>query len=300
MPSNLHLLPDFRHRTSYLYIEHAHIERDDKAVAIWADDGGKTQVPVASIGLFMLGPGTKISHAAIDVLARNSCLVAWVGEEGVRMYAFSTGGTHSSARHIKQAELVSNLQDRMRIARKLYAFRFPEALSEEHSMEQLRGKEGIRVRTAYETLAEQYGIEWRGRNYDRNEWQGSDVANHALSSANACLYGVCHAAILAMGFSPALGFIHTGKQLSFVYDIADLYKLELSVPVAFEQAAQGSDRIERRVRLALRDRFRETRFVAKVAKDLISLFAGDIEEEELEVFDEDPANPAELWQGGDE
>lgn len=300
MPRDIHLLPEFRHRTSYLYIEHAVIERDDKAVAIWDAEGGKTQVPVASIGLLMLGPGTKTSHAAIEVLARNSCLVAWVGEESVRMYAFSTGGTHSSARHIRQAELVSNPQDRMRIARKLYAFRFPEALSEEHSMEQLRGKEGIRVRTAYETLAKQYGIEWQGRSYDRNKWQGSDAANRALSAANSCLYGVCHAAILTMGFSPALGFIHTGKQLSFVYDIADLYKLELSVPVAFEQAAAGSDEIDRRVRHALRDRFRETRFVAKIAEDLIALFADDIEEEEMEVYDDDPAMPAELWQGVDE
>lgn len=103
-----------------------------------------------------------------------------------------------------------------------------------------------------------------------------------------------------MGFSPALGFIHTGKQLSFVYDIADLYKLELSVPVAFEQTAMGSDEIDRRVRLALRDRFRETMFVAKVAEDLISLFAGDIEDEEMEVYDDDPAMPAGLWQGEDE
>lgn len=300
MPADLHLLPRFRDRLSYIYAEHAVIERDDKAVAIWDAEGGKTQVPVASIGLFMLGPGTKISHSAIDVLARNSCLVAWVGEESVRMYAFSTGGTHSSARLVRQAELVCNPKDRMRIARKLYAFRFPDALSEEHSMEQLRGKEGIRVRTAYETLASHHGIEWRGRSYDRNKWQGSDTANRALSSANACLYGVCHAAILTMGFSPALGFIHTGKQLSFVYDIADLYKLELSVPVAFEQTAMGSDEIDRRVRLALRDRFRETMFVAKVAEDLISLFAGDIEDEEMEVYDDDPAMPAGLWQGEDE
>ncbi len=300
MPENLHLLPKFRDRLSYIYTEHAVIEREDKAVAIWDAEGGKTQVPVASIGLFMLGPGTKISHAAIDALARNRCLAAWVGEEGVRMYAFSTGGTHSSERLVLQAALVSNLNDRLRIARRLYAFRFPEALSEEHSMEQLRGKEGIRVRTAYETLATQYGIEWRGRSHNRNKWHASDVANRALSAANACLYGVCHAAILTMGFSPALGFIHTGKQLSFVYDIADLYKLELSVPVAFEQAALGHKEIERRVRLALRDRFRETRFVAKVADDLMSLFAEDIREEAMEVYDDDPAMPAELWQGDDE
>lgn len=304
MSLDLQILPDFRHRIAYLYVEHAHIERDDKAVAIWDDDGGKTHLPVASIGLLMLGPGTKISHAAVDTLARNACLISWVGEEGVRLYAFGKSGTSSSARHIKQAELVSNPDHRMRIARRLYAFRFPEALSEEHSMEQLRGKEGIRVRTAYETLARQYGIDWRGRRYHPSESRTSDVANRALSVANACLYGVCHAAILTLGFSPALGFIHTGKQLSFVYDIADLYKLELAVPVAFEQAAQGPEQIERRVRLALRDKFRETRFVATVAEDLIALFADDIDDENLQEDkaddDDDTATSTGLPDGEDE
>jgi CRISPR-associated protein Cas1 len=244
----------------------------------------------------MLGPGTKLSHSAMDILARNNCLAAWTGEEGVRMYAFGTGGTHSSARLLKQAKLVSDPILRLDMVRKLYSFRFPDALDPGVTLEQLRGKEGHRVRAAYAELADQYGVEWTGRNYDRNKWQGSDPVNAALSAANSCLYGVCHAACLSMGYSPALGFIHTGKQLSFVYDLADLYKLELSVPVSFVAAAEESEvPIDRRVRLALRDRFRETQFLARVATDLVRLFGQD--EADPEVFDADPAKPGELIGG---
>lgn len=296
MPADLHLLPKLRDRLSYVYAEHCVIEREESAIALW-DEQGMTQIPIASIALLMLGPGTKITHAAIDVLARNNCLVAWVGEGGVRMYAFGTGGTHSAVRLIRQAELVSDSESRLRMVRKLYGMRFPEALDPEITIEQLRGKEGFRVRTAYEQLAQTYGVKWEGRNYDRQQWQGSDPANRALSAANACLYGVCHAAILSMGFSPALGFIHTGKQLSFVYDLADLYKLDISVPAAFLAASEGDESIDRRVRLAMRDRFRETRFLAQIAQDLMSLFGDEIPEEEVERYDEDPALPAELWEG---
>lgn len=296
MPSDLFLLPKIRDRLSYLYAEECVIEREESAIAIW-DDDGMTQVPVASIALLMLGPGSKVSHSAITVLARNNCLVAWVGESGVRMYAFATGGTHSAARHIRQAELVTDPESRLRMVRKLYGMRFPEALDPDVSIEQFRGKEGQRVRLAYQHFAEKYGVQWEGRNYDRNRWQGENTINRAISAANACLYGVCHAAILSMGFSPALGFIHTGKQLSFVYDVADLYKLDISVPAAFEATAGGSDNVERAVRLALRDRFKETRFLAQVAEDLMSLFGNEIPDEELEVYDDDPALPADLWDG---
>lgn len=298
MPADLHLLPKFRDRLSYLYVEHAIVERDQNSVAIWTKEqegDAKTQVPVCSIALLMLGPGTSLTHAAMDVLARNNCLVAWTGEEGVRMYAFGTGGTHSSQRLLKQAQIASDPMLRLAMVRKLYSMRFPEALDESVTIEQLRGKEGHRVRSAYREIAQRHGIEWEGRNYDRNRWKGSDPANRALSAANACLYGVCHAAILGMGFSAALGFIHTGKQLSFVYDLADLYKLELSVPVAFSEAARDEPDLDRRVRLMLRDRFRETRFVVKVAEDLMRLFGPD--EEDPEIYDEDPSLPGDLVGG---
>ncbi len=295
MPSNLQLLPKFTDRLSYLYVEHCTVERESNSITLTAMEGEdlySTQVPVCDISLLMLGPGTKLTHSAMDVLSRNSCLVAWTGEEGVRLYAFGTGGTHSASRLLKQARLVSDPLLRLEVSRRLYCLRFPEALDPEVTIEQLRGKEGLRVRNLYKQHAEKYGLDWQGRSYDRNKWQGADPANRALSSANACLYGVCHAAILSMGFSPALGFIHTGKQLSFVYDLADLYKMELCVPVAFEQAMAGGDDIDRRVRIALREQFRESKLITRIAADLLSILGPDDDDSEL--YDGDPALPGGL------
>jgi len=298
MPADLQLIPKFRDRISYLYVEHATVEREQNSIALYAkveDELTITQVPVCDIALLMLGPGTKLSHGAMDILARNNCLVAWTGEEGVRLYAFGTGGTHSAERIQRQAKLASHEESRLEICRRLYSLRFPEALDPNVTIEQLRGKEGYRVRNLYKVNAEKYGIEWEGRSYDRNKWQGGDPANRALSAANACLYGVCHAAILSLGFSPALGFIHVGKQLSFVYDLADLYKMELCVPVAFRCAAESEEDLDRRVRYALRDSFRETQFLARVANDLMNLFGPD--EADVEAFDADPAKPGDLVGG---
>lgn len=293
MPADLHLLPKFRDRLSYVYTEHSVVERDQNSICFW-DDEGKTQVPIASIALLMLGPGTKISHSAMDVLARNNCLVAWCGEEGVRMYAFATGGTHSSARILRQAELVSDPIKKLQTAVKMYQMRFEETITDK-SIEQLRGMEGYRVRAGYQRWADHFGIDWEGRSYDRNKWVGSDEPNRALSAATACLYGVCHAAILSLGFSPALGFIHQGKQLSFVYDLADLYKMELAVPVAFEQAKEGMIDLDRRTRQAMRDIFRKTRFIERVSLDLMTIFGPD--EEDADRFDEDTALPGQLIGG---
>ena len=313
MPADLHLLPKFRDRLSYLYVEHAVVEREANSIVLYQrpedlpdepEEGtpdekaySTVRVPIADVALLMLGPGTKLSHAAVDVLARNSCLVAWTGEEGVRLYAFGTGGTHSAERLLRQARMASDPALRLLTVRRLYGMRFPEALDPDVTIEQLRGKEGYRVRDAYKRLAEANGLEWQGRSYDRNRWQGADPANRALSAATACLYGVCHAAILGMGFSPALGFIHWGKQLSFVYDLADLYKLELAVPVAFREAANEGENLDRRVRVALRDGFRETRFMERVADDLMRIFGAD--EEDAEAYDEDKARPGPLVGGAE-
>ena len=118
--------------------------------------------------------------------------------------------------------------------------------------------------------------------------------NRALSAANSCLYGVCHAAILSIGYSPALGFIHTGKQLSFVYDIADLYKVELTIPLAFRTTAENPQDLERHVRLQCRDVFRESRLIQRIIPDIRQALGDGGEEEEF-VPDEDPALPIELW-----
>lgn len=300
MTLDLRALPQARDRLSYLYVEHANVEREEGSVAFLAtDEEGEpcsTPAPVCDLALLMLGPGTTLSHAAASVLARNNCLVAWVGEEGVRLYAFGSGGARSSARLLRQAALAVDPSPRQETVRRLYGMRFPEGAPADASIAQLRGREGIRVREAYRRLAEAHGIDWPGRAFEAGDTRTGAPINRALSAANACLYGVCHAAILSLGLSPGLGFIHTGQQLSFVYDVADLYKLDLAAPTAFAAAAEGAENIERRVRRALRDRFRETRFVARVADDLMGIVGPDDEGAAAPEGDEGPVSEGgEAW-----
>jgi CRISPR-associated protein Cas1 len=265
--ADLQVLPKFGDRWSYLYLEHGKLDREASSVR-FLDQKGETQLPIDQLGLLMLGPGTTISQAAVDILARNNCLVCWVGEGGVRLYAHSTGGTHSSFRLLRQAQLYADPVKRMEVARRMYQKRFPQPIAVDVSIEQLRGMEGARVRGAYRALAAQTGVQWVARSYDQANWNAADPLNRALSAANSCLYGLCHAAIVAAGYSAAIGFIHTGKMLSFVYDIADLYKTDATVPVAFNVVKDGPREVERRTRLACRDVFFESRLVERILPDI--------------------------------
>lgn len=232
---DLHVLPKVRDSLSYLYVERCRVDQEAQAIAIH-DVNGKTPVPCASLSLLMLGPGTTVTHAAMRALAENGCLAVWTGEEGVRVYAQGGGETRSARRLILQAKLVSNDATRLEVVRRMYELRFSDPVDPALTLEQLRGREGIRVRQAYRAASKATGVPWTGRTFRRDDWAAADPVNRALSSANSCLYGVCHTAIVAIGCSPGLGFIHTGKMLSFVYDIADLYKAEITIPLAFREA----------------------------------------------------------------
>ncbi len=299
MNNDLRALPKVRDSWSYLYLEHCKIEQDMKSIAMF-DTEGKTPIPCSMLSLLMLGPGTSISHAAVKVLAENGCLLAWVGEEGVRFYAQGMGETRSSQRLLRQAYLCSNPNLRLAVVRKMYEMRFNEAIPPELTLQQIRGREGVRVREAYAQASEATGVEWKGRNYSREQWSNADPANRALSSANSCLYGVCHAAIVAAGYSPGLGFIHTGKMLSFVYDIADLYKVEITVPAAFQAAKLDSKHIEREARMACRDTFKRARLLQRIVDDLNSLMSINGELDMIDdgaLYDEDAAQPGQIWNG---
>lgn len=289
---DLRELPKFRDGISYLYIEHGRIEQEAKAIA-WYGADGKVSVPAAALGVLMLGPGTSITHEAIKALADNGCLVNWVGEDGVRFYASGLGETRSSANMLRQAALWADPDSRLEVVRQMYSMRFPDGLEEVLTLEQIRGREGVRVRTAYARASKESGVEWRGRSYNRGSWGSADAINRALSAGAATLYGVCHAAIVSSGYSPALGFIHTGKLLSFVYDIADLYKAEVMVPAAFRTVAESDQRVETRIRRALRDTIRESRMLERVVSDLHSLMRVDLEGDSR--FAVDGASPGELW-----
>ncbi len=264
---DLHILPKFSDRWSHLYLEHGKIDRDASSLS-FHDQRGKMAIPIDQLGLLMLGPGTSVTHAAMECLAENNCLVCWTGENGVRLYSHSTGGTHRSFRLLRQATLYSDEALRLQVVRRMYQKRFPEPLTEDVSLQQIRGMEGSRVRMTYQRFSETFGVPWTGRNYDQDNWDYGDPVNRALSTANSCLYGLCHAAIISAGYSPAIGFVHTGKMLSFVYDVADLYKTETVVPIAFQTVKDGTSEVERRTRLACRDLFFETRLMQRILPDI--------------------------------
>jgi CRISPR-associated protein Cas1 len=292
---DLHILPRVRDSWSFLYVEHSRIDQDQKSIAVH-DARGSIQVPCAVLSLLMLGPGTTITHAAVRTLAANGCLLIWCGEEGVRVYASSTGETRSSRNLLRQVRLYSDPGLRLQVVRRMYEYRFPGEDLSGLRLQEIRGREGVRVREAYAAASRQSGVEWKGRDYKSGNWHSADPVNRALSAGNACLYGLCHAAILACGYSPALGFVHTGKALSFVYDVADLYKAAIVVPAAFEAAAAGPAQIESRMRHLLRDRFFDSRLLEKIVPDLAFLTTapGHPDDQETD-FDSDDALPGALW-----
>ena len=294
---DLNTLPKVRDSFSYLYVEHCKIEQDAKAIAFF-DANGKTSVPCANLTTLLVGPGTTITHAAVKALADNGCLVMWSGEGAVRFYAAGMGETRAARHLLRQAFLSSIPALRLRVVRRMYEMRFGEELPEELTLQQIRGREGARVRTAYSQASRETKVEWTRREYNRTDWKDSTPINRALSSANSCLYGVCQAAIVSAGYSPALGFIHTGKMLSFVYDIADLYKADLTIPLAFETVAESEFELESRIRHRLRDKFHEQKFLQKIIPDLETALAVKTDDAPIE-FDFDEAAPGGLWDGND-
>jgi len=261
-----------------LFIEKGEIDVLDGAFVVLDKTGVRTHIPIGSVACLMLEPGTRVSHRAAALAARVGTLLVWVGEAGVRLYASGQPGGARSDRLLYQAKLALDEMTRLKVVRKMYEFRFGEAPPTKRSVEQLRGIEGARVRKTYQLLAKRHGIQWKGRNYDRTDWDKSDLPNLCLSAATACLYGITEAAVLAAGYAPAVGFIHTGKPLSFVYDIADLFKFDSVVPVAFQVAAKAPLQPERRVRLACRDMFRQQKILGKIIPAIEEvLAAGEIE-----------------------
>jgi CRISPR-associated protein Cas1 len=267
-----------RDRLSILYVEKGQLDVLDGAFVVVDKNGIRTHIPIGGVVCLMLEPGTRVSHAACALAARVGTLLVWVGEAGVRLYSAGQPGGARADRLLYQARLALDAELRLKVVRKMYSIRFGEDAPARRSVEQLRGIEGVRVREMYKQMARGFGVDWKARNYDVNEWDRGDIANRCLSAATACLYGVTEAAVLAAGYAPAVGFIHTGKPLSFVYDVADIYKFDTVVPAAFKIAAQRPNRPEQLVRLACRDIFRATNLLERIIPGIEELLAaGEIE-----------------------
>lgn len=261
-------------RISMIFIQYGQIDVVDGAFVVIDQNGIRMHIPVGSVACIMLEPGTRVSHAAVHLASTVGTLLVWVGEAGVRVYASGQPGGARSDRLLYQAKLALDDGLRLKVVRKMYEVRFGEPAPLRRSVEQLRGIEGARVRAMYKLLARQYHVEWHSRNYDRKQWDAADIPNRCLSAATSCLYGITEAAVLAAGYAPAVGFIHTGKPLSFVYDIADLFKFETVVPIAFKIAAQSPLQPERDVRLACRDVFRSSKLLARIIPMIEEVLSG--------------------------
>lgn len=282
-------MPRIADRVTFVYVEHAKINRVDGAITV-AESRGIVRVPAAMVGILLLGPGTDISHRAMELLGDSGTSVAWVGEHGVRQYAHGRSLAHTSRFLEMQAKLVSNTHTRLQVARKMYQLRFPEEDVSSFTMQQLRAKEGARVRRMYRKMAQEYGVKWDGRTYDPDNYEGGDPVNQALSAANVALYGLAYSAISAMGMSAGLGFVHTGHDLSFVYDVADLYKAGITVPIAFQIASEykEGENVGRISRQKVRDAFVDGKIFGQIVQD-IQMLIGIKESELLE------AEPLNLW-----
>ena len=284
----LQALPQVSDRMTFLYLERCVLNRQDSAITV-TDDKGTVFVPAAAISVLLLGPGTKVTHRAMELIGDAGVSVLWVGEHGVRYYAGGRALTHRAQLLIRQAELVSNTRLRLGVVRKMYSMRFPDEDVSKLTLQQLRGREGARIRGVYRESAKRWNVSWNGRTYDPEDFSGGDPVNQALSAGHACLYGAAHAVIRALGCSPGLGFVHTGHECSFVYDIADLYKAEITIPLAFEMAAaMPKEQIGSHMRRRTRDAMVQGHIMERMVRDIRTLLAAEDEDSSSE-------NAVYLW-----
>lgn len=288
-------------RNSLMFVGMGRIDVRDGAFVVIDDvNGERMHIPVGSIACLLLEPGTRISHAAVKLASTTGTLLIWVGEGGVRLYSAGQPGGARSDKLLYQAQLALDDELRLKVVRNMFEIRFGEPAPQRRSIDQLRGVEGARVRKIYQQLARQYGVDWRGRDYDVKDWDRGDAINQCLSAATSCLYGVTEAAILAAGYAPAIGFLHSGKPLSFVYDIADLVKFETVVPVAFNIAAKKPYQPDREVRIACREVFRSTKLLSKLIPMIEDvLAAGEIQPPPIPDDAQPPAIPEPPAVGDD-
>ncbi|MFE9360367.1 type I-E CRISPR-associated endonuclease Cas1e [Streptomyces olivaceoviridis] len=254
-------------RVSFIYLERCIVHRDANAVTA-EDANGTIHIPVATIGALLLGPGTRVTHQAMALLGEAGASVVWVGEQGVRYYASGRALSRSSQLAEAQALRWANSRSRLAVARAMYRLRFPDEDPSGLTRQELLGREGRRVKDCYRTHAARTGVPWNGRKYYPGDFSSGDAVNQAITAAAQCMYGVAHAVVTALGCSPALGFVHSGHELSFVLDIADLYKTDIGIPVAFDVAAEDEQDIGPRTRRALRDRIHETSLLDRCVSDI--------------------------------
>jgi CRISPR-associated protein Cas1 len=268
-------LPKVKDKYPFLYLERGRLEIDDSSVK-WIDaEGNVVPIPVATINTLLLGPGTTVTHDAVKTAAAANCSIAWVGEDSLLFYAAGFLAT-ADTRNLKlQVELVANPAKALQVARAMFKYRFPDADLKDKSLKEMMGMEGHRVRSLYRQKAELYGVGWKGRSFTPGKFELSDVTNRVLTASNAALYGILCSAVHSMGYSPHIGFIHSGSPLPFVFDLADLYKEPYCIDLAFRMTRELGGVYDRH---AVADEFRrrvvEGDLLANISLDIDRLMTG--------------------------
>lgn len=258
-------------RLTVLYLDQAVIVADGHAVVMTTAEGA-VPLPVARTAVLMLGPGSSITHSAVKLCADEGALLLWVGEHGVRVYSAGMPGGSGSGNLVRQCVSFASHEKRIEIAKRLFCEMFGESPPAQCSLEALRGIEGAKVKAIYDALADRYRVTWEGRK--TTDFRNADPLNRAISTATAALYGLCEAVILALGYSPAVGFVHSGDRRSFVFDLADTIKFRTVVPLAFSLVAESASDIEGRTRRACRDLFMEKKLADELIVILEKVFDG--------------------------
>jgi CRISPR-associated protein Cas1 len=239
---------------------------------------GDYALPFQMVSCLLLQPGTSVSHDALRLLARHGTALICVGEDGVRFYASLPAGPDSSARARRQVELWSDPRRRTKAVRQLYAWRLGEILPAT-DLDTLRGIEGARMKETYRQLAGQFGIEWKGRRYDRTAPGEADVANQAINHAASAVEGAALTAVAVTGTLPQLGFIHEDSGNAFALDVADLFRDSVLLPVAFgatrKVLREQQGPVERVVRQLAGDTFRREKVVSRMIDRIKELLDAD-------------------------
>jgi CRISPR-associated protein Cas1 len=233
------------------------------------------RLPIATIGTLLLGPGTTLTHEAVKVLAAANCGVCWVGEDSLIFYAVGQTPTADTRNFRLQMELSCDKIKSVEVARRMFAVRFPAADLAGKKLKEMMGMEGYRVRQLYEEMAKKYGVGWQGRSFQPGKFEMSDMTNKILTSANAALYGILLSSIYALGYSPHIGFIHSGSPLPFVYDMADLYKERLCIDLAFSTTLEMAGNYDKAtVAGEFRKRVIDMDLLAKIPADIEHVLTG--------------------------
>lgn len=275
IPVTRELLPQIKERYPFIYIERGRIEIDDSSVK-WIDcNGNVVRLPIATILTLLLGPGTSITHEAIKVLSDSNCTVCWTGEDSLLFYALGKSPTSDTRNLRLQASLSCDDEKALVVAKRMFSYRFPDTDVSEKTLPELMGMEGLRVRQLYEDMAEKYKVGWTGRSYTPGKFELSDLTNKILTASNTALYSLLLSSIHALGYSPYLGFIHSGSPLPFIYDLADLYKEHLTIDLAFSMTAKLAGQYKKNIVAGeFKERVIECRLLETISDDISFILTG--------------------------